>query len=78
MYFCASKEINMRQVYFDNAATTQIRSEVIDAMTICLKNNYGNASSTHSFGRSSKSLIEVLIVIESELVLVLVIQRHEK
>ena len=58
MYFCASKEINMRQVYFDNAATTQIRSEVIDAMTICLKNNYGNASSTHSFGRSSKSLIE--------------------
>ena len=58
MYFCLSKEINMKQVYFDNAATTQIRSEVIDAMTDSLKNNYGNASSSHSFGRSSKSLVE--------------------
>ena len=58
MYFCISKDVNMKQVYFDNAATTQIRSEVIEAMTNSLKNNYGNASSTHSFGRSSKSLIE--------------------
>ncbi|MCK0180520.1 cysteine desulfurase [Flavobacteriaceae bacterium S0862] len=48
----------MKQVYFDNAATTQIRSEVIEVMTNSLKNNYGNASSTHSFGRTSKSLIE--------------------
>jgi len=45
-------------VYFDNAATTQIRDEVIEMMTKSLKINYGNASSTHSFGRSSKSLIE--------------------
>ena len=45
-------------IYFDNAATTQIRDEVIDAMTDVMKNNYGNASSSHSFGRSSKSLIE--------------------
>ena len=58
MYFCVSKDVNMKQVYFDNAATTQIRSEVIETMTNSLKNNYGNASSTHSFGRSSKSLIE--------------------
>lgn len=58
MYFCASKETNMKQVYFDNAATTQVRDEVVEAMTNSLKNNYGNASSTHSFGRSSKSLIE--------------------
>jgi len=50
----------MKQVYFDNAATTQIRSEVIEAMTNSLINNYGNASSSHSFGRSSKSLIENL------------------
>lgn len=45
-------------IYFDNAATTPIRSEVIDVMTSVMKNNYGNASSSHSFGRSSKSLIE--------------------
>ncbi|WP_341216259.1 cysteine desulfurase family protein [uncultured Wocania sp.] len=48
----------MKHIYFDNAATTQIRDEVIDKMTEILKNNYGNASSSHSFGRSSKSLIE--------------------
>jgi len=48
----------MKQVYFDSAATTQIRDEVIDKMTEIMKNNYGNASSTHSFGRSSKAIIE--------------------
>ena len=45
-------------VYFDNAATTPIRNEVIEVITSVMKNNYGNASSTHSFGRSSRSLIE--------------------
>ena len=48
----------MKPVYFDNAATTQIRDSVIDAMMAVMKNNYGNASSSHSFGRSSKVLIE--------------------
>lgn len=48
----------MNSVYFDNAATTPIRNEVINAMTEIMKNNFGNASSSHSFGRSSKSLIE--------------------
>ena len=48
----------MENVYFDSAATTQIREEVVDKMTSVLKDNYGNPSSTHSFGRSSKSLIE--------------------
>ena len=48
----------MKPIYFDNAATTQIRDEVIDAMTDAMKNNFGNASSSHSFGRSSKSLVE--------------------
>lgn len=48
----------MQPVYFDNAATTQIRDEVIVAITKVMKTNYGNASSSHSFGRSSKVLIE--------------------
>lgn len=48
----------MENVYFDSAATTQIRDEVVDKMTQILKNNYGNPSSTHSFGRSSKTLVE--------------------
>ncbi|WP_431136613.1 cysteine desulfurase family protein [Psychroserpens mesophilus] len=48
----------MKTVYFDNAATTQMRDEVIFKMTECMKNNYGNPSSTHSYGRQSKSIIE--------------------
>jgi len=48
----------MKQVYFDNAATTKIRDEVIEVMVETMKNEYGNASSSHSYGRSSKSLVE--------------------
>ena len=48
----------MTTVYFDNAATTQLRNEVIDCMTECMQNNFGNPSSTHSYGRQSKSIIE--------------------
>lgn len=48
----------MKTVYFDNAATTRIRDEVITSITEVMQNNYGNASSSHSFGRSSKVLIE--------------------
>jgi len=48
----------MKAVYLDNAATTALRPEVIERMTEVLKENFGNASSTHSFGRSSKALLE--------------------
>ena len=46
------------KVYFDNAATTRVRDEVVDEISDLLKNCFGNPSSTHSFGRSSKSFIE--------------------
>jgi len=45
-------------VYFDNAATTKIRDEVIDNMSIVLNDCFGNPTSTHSYGRSAKSYIE--------------------
>jgi cysteine desulfurase len=48
----------LKKVYFDNAATTQVRSEVINTMTQVLQTEFGNPSSTHDFGRSSKALIE--------------------
>ena len=48
----------MKKVYFDSAATTSVSENVVKAMTACLTNDYGNPSSTHSFGRSAKSLIE--------------------
>lgn len=48
----------MKHVYLDSAATTQMRGEVIDKMTTVMRDVYGNPSSTHSYGRSAKSLIE--------------------
>ncbi len=48
----------MQKVYLDNAATTQVRDEVISKMQDALGNFYGNPSSTHSFGRSAKTAIE--------------------
>ena len=48
----------MSKIYFDNAATTQIDQPVIDLMNSVMTNNYGNPNSTHSFGRSSRTLIE--------------------
>ncbi|MEM6517353.1 MAG: cysteine desulfurase family protein [Bacteroidota bacterium] len=48
----------MKSVYFDSAATTRLRDEVIDSITKVMKDCYGNASSTHSYGRQAKSLVE--------------------
>ena len=53
----------MKTVYFDSAATTQVREEVINDMQEVLASHYGNPSSTHAFGRSSKSIIESTIII---------------
>ena len=48
----------MNKIYFDNAATTQIDSEVIDAITSSMRAVYGNPSSTHQFGRTAKGMVE--------------------
>ena len=45
-------------VYLDNAATTPIASEVIDKMLLVLKDNFGNPSSSHGFGRNAKAVLE--------------------
>tara|TARA_R110002072_G_scaffold271987_1_gene432035 strand:- start:14324 stop:15463 length:1140 start_codon:yes stop_codon:yes gene_type:complete len=45
-------------IYLDNAATTPIAPEVVEAMIPILRENFGNPSSTHSFGRKSKALLE--------------------
>ena len=44
--------------YFDNAATTRVKEEVLQEMLPYLKNEYGNPSSLYSIGRSSKKAIE--------------------
>lgn len=48
----------MDKIYLDNAATTALSMEVIDAMVDVMKINYGNPSSTHSIGQEAKTLIE--------------------
>ena len=47
-----------RFVYVDNAATTKISDEVLNAMVPFLKENYGNPSSLYSVGQSAKAEIE--------------------
>jgi cysteine desulfurase len=46
------------RVYLDNAATTPIAPEVVDVMVEVMKNDFGNPSSTHFYGRQVKALIE--------------------
>ncbi|MGY5353710.1 cysteine desulfurase family protein [Wenyingzhuangia sp. IMCC45467] len=48
----------MKRVYLDNAATTPMLPEVITAMVATMNSTFGNPSSTHTFGRSAKAVIE--------------------
>lgn len=48
----------MERIYFDNAATTPLDKEVADAMYQVMLNDFGNPSSTHSHGRSVRTIIE--------------------
>lgn len=47
-----------RFVYADNAATTPVSREVIDAMSVCFETAWGNPSSQHSKGYEAKALID--------------------
>lgn len=44
--------------YFDNAATTSVKKEVLEEMLPYLKGKYGNPSSMYSVGREAKKAIE--------------------
>lgn len=45
-------------IYLDNAASTQIHEDVLDAMLPYLKDQYGNPSSIHRYGRLANKAIE--------------------
>lgn len=45
-------------VYLDNAATTAVAPEVVEAMVPVLRDCFGNPSSSHAAGRRSRVLIE--------------------
>lgn len=48
----------MSPIYFDNAATSPLHPEVIEAMLPVMQQTYGNPSSTHALGRVARTTIE--------------------
>src|SRR6185295_4440203 len=48
----------MDRIYFDNAATTELDKEVLDAMLPYMTSHFGNPSSIYSYGRESRLAIE--------------------
>ena len=48
----------MRHIYFDHNATTPVAPEVLEAVSLCLGQVYGNASSIHYFGQLAKQRLE--------------------
>lgn len=48
----------MDRIYFDNAATTSLDREVLDAMLPYMTTHFGNPSSIYSYGRESRLAIE--------------------
>lgn len=47
----------MKTVYADNAATTALCPEALEAMVNCLKETYGNASSMHHSGQAAAEVV---------------------
>ncbi|MEZ4509728.1 MAG: cysteine desulfurase NifS [Eubacteriales bacterium] len=47
----------MMKVYLDNAATTMVRQEVVDAMIPAFNTYYGNPSSLHAYARDAEKLL---------------------
>jgi cysteine desulfurase len=48
----------MQRIYFDNAATTSLAPEVLEAMMPYLTEKFGNPSSIYSYGRETRLAIE--------------------
>jgi len=48
----------MQRVYLDNAATTMVRQEVVDAMIPAFTTYYGNPSSLHEYAREAGKLAD--------------------
>lgn len=46
------------KIYLDNAATTKLDEKVLDAMLPIMKEEFGNPSSIHSYGRKVRSVVE--------------------
>src|SRR5688572_3320402 len=51
-------EMKDSRIYFDNAATTALDREVLDAMLPYMTEHFGNPSSIYSYGRETRLAIE--------------------
>lgn len=48
----------LERIYLDHAATTPMHPKSIDAMTEVMKNQFGNPSSIHAFGREARHILD--------------------
>ena len=48
----------MSKIYLDNAATTPLDENVLNAMLPFMREEFGNPSSIHSYGRKTRTAIE--------------------
>src|SRR5271168_3009727 len=48
----------MNRVYFDHNATTPVDPQVLDAMLPYLRQDFGNASSIHTYGQRARAAVE--------------------
>lgn len=48
----------MKQIYFDNSATTKLDKKVLEEMIPYLTENYGNPSSIYKIGRENRKAVE--------------------
>ncbi len=46
------------RIYLDNSATTRVDGRVLEAMLPFLQDNFGNASSIHTFGQEARAAVE--------------------
>ncbi len=51
-------KLPMKRVYFDYNATTPVAPEVLAAMLPYFSEEYGNASSIHTFGQAARGAVE--------------------
>nr|WP_066049988.1 cysteine desulfurase family protein [Robertmurraya korlensis] len=48
----------MNHIYLDHAATAPVHTDVIEAMTTVMKEQFGNPSSIHSYGRAARHIVD--------------------
>jgi cysteine desulfurase len=55
---CVGVTVENVTIYMDNSATTPVRKEVVENMILYMTENFGNPSSIHDLGKTSKHAIE--------------------